>query len=466
MNTSIAMQGGRSLQPQEMTNLTAFGATEYMDGALTLTVLRELFLRGAPSQRYLPRGRGLTHPGDQGADEADRVRFSECNDLEAVDFTGCVSAAFVNALTEFVTAHLLPGEERPRKSRRTRFLRVVKEEPLTIPGLHRLGLRGVKSIPPHILNPFVLAFPSLTHLDLSGTRANPELLSALGQSLTLRLRSLSLARCVALTGDSIRDFLISSPVSSRIQELSLYGDMTYSSPLSADDLRDILTNAPCFTSGQLVYLDVSSSPFTADLVNVFKPQPKLRSLGLSYIPRLPLGAVADFLLCKAPNIEVLTLVSTSPELDCGLRAGGLPGAVRSQARQASLELHAQLIMPLCTAPFSFSVFPTAPAVPPLTRVRVIELCTPMLAGLGTGASSWRVVRSKGGRGWYVDTSSGWVADGKEGSVLRRDLEKTHVLRTELDRLADANGNVTSGIGWHARKMEVRAFSPWADRLRQ
>ena len=35
-----------------------FGATEYMDGALTISVLKELFLRGAPSQ-----GRGRTIRG-------------------------------------------------------------------------------------------------------------------------------------------------------------------------------------------------------------------------------------------------------------------------------------------------------------------------------------------------------------------------------------------------------------------
>jgi hypothetical protein len=90
------------------------------------------------------------------------------------------------------------------------------------------------------------------------------------------------------------------------------------------------------------------------------------------------------------------------------------------------------------------------------------LSTPMLAGIGLGAGSWRIVRSKGGRGWYVDTASGWVAtcnrnkttDSCEGSVLQRDLEVGHPLRVQLERWADANGNVNSGVGWHARKMEV------------
>ena len=84
----------------------------------------------------------------------------------------------------------------------------------------------------------------------------------------------------------------------------------------------------------------------------------------------------------------------------------------------------------------------------------------MLTSLGGGAGSWRIVRSKGSRGWYVDSASGWIAEAGEGAegdkaVLRRDLEKDHPWRKEIERLADLNGNVSSGVGWHARKMEVR-----------
>jgi hypothetical protein len=440
-----------------MTNLTAFGATEYMDSALTLPVLKELFLRGTSSQRRNRHSypRGLPSLGNSD----DIERRQECKELEAIDFTGCVSAVFVNALTEFVTAHLLatpPGskqsEDRARKRRRSHLPRIVTtEEPLTFPGLQRLGLRGVKSIAPQILMPFILSFPSLTHLDLSGTRATPELLASLGGSPTVRLHSLSLARCVLLTGAAITDFLVESPVASCIQELSLYGDMTYPCPLSQENLHEIVTRAPCFTRGDLQYLDLSSAPITKDLlVNAFKPQPKLRSLGLSYIADLELNGIVQFLLNRARNVEVLTLISTSPELDCGFRTAAIPGMPRGPTRQASLALHAQLIAPLCEPPFS----PRGTSSPPPTRLRVIELSTPLLGGLGVGSPSWRVLRSKGGRGWYVDTASAWVSDGEEGSFLSRDLDKSHPRRVELDRLADANGNVSSGTGWHARKMEV------------
>lgn len=332
------------------------------------------------------------------------------------------------------------------------------EEPLTFPGLQRLGMRGVKSVMPRVLSPFVLAFPSLTHLDLSGTRVTPDTLDALGESPTVRLQSLALARCIRLTSASIKTFLVDSPVTSNVTELNLYGDTTFTSPLTEDDLQDILTLAPCFRSGNLVYLDLSSAPLTKELLlNVCRPQLKMRSLGLSHIPNLELKAVTEFIKTKVPNVEVLTLIGTSPELDCGLRAAFIEGAPRGSPRQSSSALHTHLIRPLCTPPFSFSLSaPTAPPPAPPTRLRVIELSTMLLGGLGGGAGAWRIVRSKGGRGWYVDTASGWIAQvgSGEGSVLRRDLEPTHPLRVEMENLANANGNVSSGVGWHARKMEI------------
>ncbi|KZT73154.1 hypothetical protein DAEQUDRAFT_722275 [Daedalea quercina L-15889] len=446
---------------KEMPSLLAFGATEYMDGALTFPVLKELLLRSSASRgRGRPsRGRDLVifDPNDAELQELERRR--DCKELEAIDLTGCISAVFVNALTQFVNEHLVGGldgqdsesdEESPRERARPKSRNAV-EEPLTFPGLQRLGLRGVKSIQPHILHQFVLAFPSLTHLDLSCTRITPDLLAVLGTSSTIRLRSLSLERCNWLTGESIRHFLVHASCVEDARELSLYGDPTWPSVLSAEDLDDIFSNAPCFTSGKLVYLDLSSVPLRrAHLHDVFAPQPSLRSLGLSYMRELELGAVADFLKMKAPNVEVLTLVASTPELGYGSH----PVSVR----QVPITLHAQVIRPLCTPPFSFSLNPSKRrAAEPPTRLRVIELAASLLASLGSGAGSWRVVKSKGGRAWYVDVASGWVAEpGVESrdSVLRRDLPPGHPWRLALERLSDANGNVSSGIGWHSRKLEV------------
>ncbi|TFY79211.1 hypothetical protein EWM64_g4799 [Hericium alpestre] len=458
---------------KETPNLTAFGATEYMDGALTLPVLKELFLRGSPSRgRGQPsRGRGLIIEDPNDTEAEDIARRRECKELEAVDLTGCVSVVFLNALTDLVNTYLLPPaesdfasedeEERsPLERGRAKRNHVrFRHEPASFPGLQRLSLRGAKSISPQVLHPFVLALPSLTHLDLSCTRVGSEFLADLASSTTIRLQSLSLARCIRLSGESIRDFLISAPAARSIKELNLYGDGTFPSPLSRSELHDVLIGAPCFASGEMVYLDLSSASLDRELLQEFPAQPKMRSLGLSFIPDLEVGAIADFLRLKAPQVEIVTLAGTSPELGYGLRApvADQVPAPRITPRQGSVALHTQIIGPLCRPPFSFSISGNVAPRDPATRLRVIELATPMLAGLGGGAGSWRIIRSKGGRGWYVDTACGWIAEpgiGDETPKLRRDLGKEHPWREALERLSDANGNVSSGMGWHARKMEV------------
>jgi len=437
-----------------MPNLVTFGATEYMDGALTLGVLTELLLRGR--RVTLPRSRGRISMGALSSDaDDDTERRSECKPLEAIDLCGCVSAVFVRALTDFVAQNLLredgttPDEEDARGRVGRHGARDEEDETpvATLYGLRRLGMRGVASVPPHILTPFVLACPRLTHLDLSGTRCGPELLDSLAESPSVKLVSLNLARCARLTGRSIVDFLCYGRSARTLTELCLYGDATLPSPLNASELETLVTEAPSFLSGTLQYLDLSSAPLTRALLDRFVHQPALRSLGLSHIPSLPLEDVAAFLLNKASNVEILTLIGTSPDLARGAKV--------------SLALHKHIIRPLCTPPFricslSGSNAATAAEIP--TRIRVIELSIATLNGLGAGAGAWRIVRSKGGRGFYVDSGSGWVAsvgdNAEGGSVMRRDLNEEHPLRQEIERLANANGNVSSGVGWHARKMEV------------
>ncbi|KAJ1307659.1 hypothetical protein OPQ81_001752 [Rhizoctonia solani] len=433
---------------KEMPNLITFGATEYMDGALTLGVLTELLLRGS---RPNTRSRGRALPGFFNDVDDDRERRADCKPLQALDLCGCVSAVFVRALADFVAQNLLKedGTSHDEEDARGRVGRhgprdEDDETPVaTLYGLQRLGMRGVTSIPPTILTPFVLACPRLTHLDLSGTRCGPELLDALAESPSVKLVSLNLGRCPRLTGRSLVDFLCYGRSARTLTELCLYGDATLPSPLSESELDTLITEAPCFVSGTLQYLDFSSAPLTRAHIERFTSQPALRSLGLSHIPALPLEDIAWFVLNKAPNTEVLTLIGTSPEI--------------ARGGKVSLALHKHIIRPLCTPPFritGLSDSSSTPAEVP-TRLRVIELSIATLNGLGAGAGAWRIVRSKGGRGFYVDSSAGWVASTEDGgAVMRRDLSEGHPLRAEVERLAMANGNVSSGVGWHARKMEV------------
>ncbi|KZV83140.1 hypothetical protein EXIGLDRAFT_656474 [Exidia glandulosa HHB12029] len=420
---------------KEMPSLTAFGATEYMDGALTLPVLAELLFRGpAPvTEEETTRGRPTrrdVEPALSDLDADDVERRAQCKAIEALDLCGCVSAVFVNALDELVRTSIATEADDGTVQR------IVQ-----IPGMQRLGLRGLASIPSQTLSSLVLVCPNLTHLDLSGTRCGPELLYALGQSQTVRLKALALGRCVRLSAASIVDLLVHAPVTLELTQLSLYGDATFPSPLEEDDLARIVCEAPSFLCGKMEYLDLSSTPVTGGILSRFALQPALRSLGLSHILSLSLRDVAEFLENRAPNTEILCLVNSTPELS---------GAGASK-REVNMSLHCKLVQPLCMPPFSISwgSQPSTPQ-PAATKLRVIELGVGTLAAVpGGGVGSWRVVRSKGGRAWYVDGASGWV-DG----VMRRDLGEDHPLRREIERLADANGNVGSGVGWHARKMEV------------
>ena len=327
------------------------------------------------------------------------------------------------------------------------------EASVTFPRLRRLCLRSVSSVPSTILTPFVLAFPSLTHLDLSCTRCTPELLDGLATSPTLRLIALSLARCPRLTSESVANLLIHGESTCGLQQLSLFGDATCSFPLTEEDLLQIVTQAPMFHTRKISYLDISSNPVTPDILAAMPAQPGLRSLGLSSIPNLSLQTIADFVRTKAVNVEILTLVSSCPEL-----------AAPTSIRESIFAIHNTLVQPLCSVPFSLSAYSLSLSdpdyqMPPKrtpTRLRVIELQASMLSALGGAAGSWQVIKSKGARGWYVDTASGWVAEpgSAGGSSFRRELPFGHPLRQSLLWLSESGGNVITGVGWHSRKVEV------------
>lgn len=426
---------------QEMPNLITFGATEYMDGALTFRVLAELLFRGRPlrdQQRQPSRARNPS-PDETEFSPNDWHRRKDARALEALDLCGCVSPIFVKAITDFVIMYLVrpEPEEDISRGRGVRF----EDEEIYFPRLTRICLRSVSSVPSHILTPFVLAFPSLTHLDLSGTRCTPELLTALGESHTVRLISLGLGRCTRLTGESVKDLLIYGQCTYTLEHLSLFGDITCAFPFTEEELELVLAQAPCIKSGKLTYLDLSSHPLSAAHLELIEPQPLLRSIGLSFISDLSLQDIATFLLKKAPNVEVLTLISTSPQL-----------APTTPIRQSNMAIHSNLIQNLCTLPFSIYGITENKQAP--TRLRVIELEARILSSLGGGAGSWRVVRSKGARGWYVDTASGWTAEGDGPSLFRRALPANHPLRKGLESLSESGGNISTGVGWHARKVEV------------
>jgi hypothetical protein len=307
-----------------------------------------------------------------------------------------------------------------------------------------------------------------------------------------------------------------------LEDLSLYCDLPSPSPLSEDELLELVSEAPCFQSGQLRYLDMSGcldlsarvvermfvTPARASGERVSRPGMALRSLGLSHIPSLPLAALLTLLVERAPNVEVLTLVESTPELTASILSGGGRANGGGTAMKIVMVVHAQIIATLCAPPFRVEglhrpamashsqgedgegarVEDGRPNDAP-TRLRVLELSPAILASLATLSSSgpnpngtWTTVRSRGGRAWYVDASSAWVR-----GEFRRGLGEKSPLWREVRRLGCAEGSppsspipgatssfaagyyfakrgsgemctATSGsVGWHANKMEVSRF---------
>lgn len=435
--------------------LSAFGASSTMDSALSPEVLETLlFQDGTMIQSAHQNLRGVSMERSQ--DRKDRTKRK----LEALDLCHCTSRFFEAALTKFVEKHLRKfsgratstvheegdddeeeegesandeeREERGRRRSRGRDSNRTSSQPMTMsrsksthrmdfsgpskhparatlfPSVLRLGLNGVH-FPSELLSPFVLAFSRLTHLDLSGTRADESLLQALSASPDLELESLSLARCARITSASLTELLVDSPVCANLIELSLEGTVLYPTPLTKADLATIITTAPFIRSGSLRYLDLGGCGLNDALLASIPQQPALIDLGLSASPLLSLTAIAQFLLKKAPNVQVLGLVESCD----------------SMGPLSVLQLNVQLLDPCTTTPpLSISEqiaamglnrpkddqtasplkLPTAAQAK--TNLRILGLSMPLLRQIQGALGNWSVILGKGRRGWLVDVSSG------------------------------------------------------------
>lgn len=510
-------------------NLRSLCMTEYVDSALSAAVVEEIFFRGYAKPRWRksrtasfssPKARARSMsiqqqqhvepaqstiddlmdpprpsyvPYEEETEDDKWARRRQFVPLESLDLTGCVSDNFTDAIHEFGENWLGLGDEDEEEDRgrgRSRHRDdhgehddgddddddMPEEKPhrIMFPALRRLSLRTCRRLPPAFIHALVLSMPNLTHLDLSGTRVGNSLLIALTNCPPrgMRLESLSLARCPGLDPAVVVDFLVKSPVAAELVDLNLFVNPTQGNAIGSEDMTRLL-EAPCIRSGRLRYLDLSSAGITPEHLapDAFPPQPSLVSLGMSHIPLLPLRDIAAFIQGTAPGVEVLTLAGTAVH-DLRPDASSL---------QITLCIHALLINPLTTMPFSISGLNlSGPSRPDLTagptRLRVVELSSSIRRSLensqGASRTEWQVIRSKGGRGWYVDVSAGWipartvqdwgyttqdpvtVGQGIGAMSFVRHLPNAHEWRQWLTRLAEANGRVSSYVGWHSRKMEV------------
>lgn len=398
------------------TGLVAFGSSETMDSALSLQVLEALLLRDGASSRpsrvrdvSTERGVGPVH-----------------NALQSLDLCGCISPRFLEAMRDFVRKHLEPlptnrlmydlleeddddDANDSNMERRGRSLAIGPPKHTsrgmsstfrtrTFPSMQRLGLKGV-SLPRELLAPFLLAFPNLRLLDLSETRVDASILDALSQS-AIRLESLSLSRCRAITSESLVKLLVHSPTTFHLTELAIQGTLLFPTPVSPEDLCFILSNAPCMRSGALRYLDIGGCALTNESLSLLPPQHALLDLGLGAIPDITLSAVCSLLLHTAPNVQILDL-SHSCTAHGPVHAVHLyhdllaPCTQRPPALEIAEQLRALGIKKDTSEPWH-----------PPTNLRVLELSSAALGTIRGGVGTWKVIWGAGRRGWVVDTAAG------------------------------------------------------------
>ena len=379
--------------------------------------MEELLLRGGTADR------NNTAKLNEGTSTVAR----QTQAITALDLCGCVSRTFVDALGQMVEKYDLSDRYGLGST--------------VFPHLCRLGLYNV-TVPGGLLSNLVLAFPNLTHLDLGGTRATPSLLAGLGRSNTLRLKSLSLARCLSLSSESIRDLLCDAApaVLQDLEELNLHYDATSSTPLRREHLVEILSTSNVFTSGKLRFLDLATAPLDDTILesDIFTVQPSLVDLGLAHCPQITWKALRNFIENKAYNVEVL-------ELRHSCRQPVMPPSRVARRNDALLNtimgLHQYLLNTSTASKRS---------------LRVVELDEKTLEGLdaASGSGSWRVCWGKGWRGWYIDTSvlgrSNPQTGEREIVLLNKDSEERKYLETIVKKSKNGGYN----FGWHSRKMAI------------
>lgn len=406
--------------------------------ALTIEVLEELLLRGGTATREHPEQLVGTPLARQ------------TKPITAIDFCGCVSRTFVEALGILIARYNLNGHDVSR--------------PVTIfPHLQRLGLFNVL-VSTSLLTPLVNAFPHLTHLDLANTRTTPALLQLLSESRTLRLKSLSLSNCQMLTSEALLHFLTASEanVLADLIELNLHFDATSSMPLTKEHLKEVLEQSAVFRHGKLRFLDISTAPLDDTLLkDTFPELPHVVDLGMSNCPNITWKGLAAFLEAKVPNVEILE-IKNSCRQQLVMSPIGRTARRNDALLNTIMGVHQYLVTPYGKETRS--------------RLRVIELDEKALEALddsGAAHPDWKVFWGTRYRGWYVNcgvavqaAGSDAVHEGDGGAEeldsvdpelpkrTWRRLRRDEPERQQLMFWAKKSKLQGQNFGWHARKMSI------------
>ncbi|CAG8842182.1 21533_t:CDS:1, partial [Racocetra persica] len=187
--------------------LKAFSVSESLESVITLDVLKVLFL--------------------------------ECKSIQTIDFCGCASKQFSNALDEFsmligrvkIESHYNDDDETTISFRMT-------SKPL-LSHLQRLSFHECPVISEYsTIIPLLAHASNLKHLDLGGCPISDLTLNFLTRtSIPTSLSHLSLAKCKNISSEAISSLVSKC---SRLETLNFYGDRDITIAINEYDLITIL----------------------------------------------------------------------------------------------------------------------------------------------------------------------------------------------------------------------------------
>jgi hypothetical protein len=203
--------------------------------------------------------------------------FFELPRMQALDFAGCSSPSFRDALLSLLTSHEWPAE-------------------LTI---RRLSLHRCMMLPSSIFEHILPRMTRLTHLDAAATRMTNAALASIPR--TARITHLNLARCSLLTADAVIDFVQNHPAAQSLVFLSLSTNAVNSQLLTADDVTALLKVLP----RSLRSLSIKGSSMDASHIDLLRPLThQLEELAIG---RLPVAHLQPLLSDEGHSIRYLDL---------------------------------------------------------------------------------------------------------------------------------------------------------------
>ncbi|CAG8716970.1 17215_t:CDS:2 [Cetraspora pellucida] len=234
-----------------------------------------------------------------------KVLFLECKSIKTVDFCGCSSKQFSNALSELsnLIGRVKIDQYYDDDDETTISFRMTCKPLLS--HLQRLSFHECPVISEYsTIIPLLAHSPNLTHLDLGGCSIRDLTLNFLAETnIPTKLSHLSLAKCKNISSNAISSLISKC---SQLETLNLYGGRNTNIVIKEYDLITILRSP---SANNFQKLDIGSSQITPLILTTIKENcSSLQNLGISNAQITNLNLIKD-LLTALPNLQYIDLSS-------------------------------------------------------------------------------------------------------------------------------------------------------------